>query len=74
MTSCVGGLVRMLCSTLSIRFKIFGERRFVHRCSQVSFLRYRDLEVWKSVLRGTGVSRPGAFKRIGEHSPPADGG
>ena len=30
--------------------------------------------VWKGVRRGTGVSRPGAFKGIGEHAPPADGG
>ena len=30
--------------------------------------------VWKGVLRGTGVSRPGAFERIGEHASPADAG
>ena len=30
--------------------------------------------VWKGVLRGTGVSRPGAFERTGKHALPTDGG
>ena len=37
-------------------------------------VRYRDLAVWKRVLRETGVSRPGAFERTSKHAPPTDDG
>ena len=30
--------------------------------------------MWLGLIEGLDISRPGAFERIGEYGPPADGG